>query len=73
MRIDVNENRCNCLHAQNILEIIKNGTIIKVRKITELLNYIKYKQSFIASTIHIEKVNNKLLEDSKIITMTHVF
>jgi ABC-type phosphate/phosphonate transport system ATPase subunit len=38
-----------------------------------IINYIKYKQSFIASTIHIEKVNNKLIEHSKIITMTHVF
>jgi ABC-type phosphate/phosphonate transport system ATPase subunit len=37
-----------------------------------IINYIKYKQSFIASTIHIEKVNNKLLEYSKIIMMTHI-
>jgi hypothetical protein len=38
-----------------------------------IINFIKYKQSFIASTIHIESVNNKLLEHSKIINMTHIF
>ncbi len=38
-----------------------------------IINFIKYKQSFIADTIHIEKVNSKLLEHSRVITMTHVF
>ena len=38
-----------------------------------IVNFIKYKQSFIASTIHIEKVNTKLLEHSRIINMTHIF
>ncbi len=38
-----------------------------------IINFIKYKQSFIADTIHIERVNKKLLEHSKIITFTHVF
>ena len=38
-----------------------------------IINFIKYKQSFIADTNNLEKVNNKLLEHSKIIMMTHVF
>ena len=38
-----------------------------------IINFIKYKQSFIADTNNIERVNNKLLEHSKIITMTHIF
>jgi ABC-type phosphate/phosphonate transport system ATPase subunit len=38
-----------------------------------IINFIKYKQSFIADTIHIERVNTKLLEYSKIIMMTHIF
>jgi len=38
-----------------------------------IINLIKYKQSFIAETNHIEKVNNNLLEFSKIIKMEHVF
>jgi ABC-type phosphate/phosphonate transport system ATPase subunit len=38
-----------------------------------IINFIKYKQSFIADTTNIERVNNKLLEHSKIITMTHIF
>ena len=38
-----------------------------------LINFIKYKQSFIASTIRIEKVNKALFEHSRIINMTHIF
>jgi len=38
-----------------------------------IINFIKYKQSFIADTNNIERVNIKLLEHSKIITMTHIF
>jgi len=38
-----------------------------------IVNFIKYKQSFIADTNNIEKVNKKLLEYSKIIIMTHEF
>jgi len=38
-----------------------------------IINLIKYKQSFIAETNHIERVNNKLLEFSKIIKMDHIF
>ena len=38
-----------------------------------IVNFIKYKQSFIASTIYIENVHDMLLEYSKIINMTHVF
>jgi len=38
-----------------------------------IINFIKYKQSFISDTTNIERVNNKLLEHSKIIMMTHIF
>jgi ABC-type phosphate/phosphonate transport system ATPase subunit len=38
-----------------------------------IINFIKYKQSFIADTNHIERVNTDLLEHCKIITMKHVF
>jgi DNA polymerase III delta prime subunit len=38
-----------------------------------IINFIKYKQSFIASTIRIEKVNKALFEHSRIINMTHIF
>lgn len=38
-----------------------------------IINLIKYKQSLLADTNHIESVNNKLLEFSKIIKMDHVF
>jgi predicted AAA+ superfamily ATPase len=38
-----------------------------------IVNFIKYKQSFIASTNHIEKIPVTLLEYSKIINMTHIF
>jgi len=49
-------------------------TISRSKKSNQaIINFIKYKQSFIASTIHIEKVSNNLLEYSKIITMTHIF
>jgi ABC-type phosphate/phosphonate transport system ATPase subunit len=38
-----------------------------------IINFIKYKQSFIAQTNHIERVNANLLQYSKVIMMTHVF
>jgi len=38
-----------------------------------IINLIKYKQSLLADTNNIERVNNKLLEFSKIIKMEHVF
>jgi ABC-type phosphate/phosphonate transport system ATPase subunit len=38
-----------------------------------IVNLIKYKQSLLADTNNIERVNNKLLEFSKIIKMEHVF
>ena len=38
-----------------------------------IINLIKYKQSFISDTNHIEKVNKNLLEFSKIIQMDHIF
>jgi len=43
------------------------------RKNQAIINLIKYKQSFIAVTNNIDRVNKKLLEHSKIIVMTHVF
>ena len=38
-----------------------------------IVNFIKYKQSFIADALCIEKVNKILLEHVRIIHMTHVF
>jgi ABC-type phosphate/phosphonate transport system ATPase subunit len=38
-----------------------------------IINLIKYKQSLLADTNNIERVNSKLLEFSKIIKMEHVF
>jgi ABC-type lipoprotein export system ATPase subunit len=38
-----------------------------------IINLIKYKQSFIADTCQIERVNISLLEFSKIIEMNHIF
>jgi len=38
-----------------------------------IINLIKYKQSLIADTNNIEKVNKTLLEHSRVIIMEHVF
>jgi hypothetical protein len=38
-----------------------------------IINYIKYKQSFISDTTYIERVNSKLLAHSRVIKMMHVF
>jgi hypothetical protein len=38
-----------------------------------IINLIKYKQSFIADTFQIERVNINLLEFSRIIEMNHIF
>ena len=38
-----------------------------------IINFIKYKQSFVADTNHIKKVNATLLEHCRVITMEHVF
>ena len=43
------------------------------KNIRAIINFIKYKQSFIVSTIRLERVNSKLLEYSKIIKMNHIF
>jgi ABC-type lipoprotein export system ATPase subunit len=40
---------------------------------TAIINLINYKQSLLADTNNIERVNIKLLEFSKIIKMEHVF
>lgn len=49
-------------------EIFKNKKTVQT-----VLNFIKYKQSFIADTQNMERVNNNLIERSKIIMMTHIF
>lgn len=41
--------------------------------VTGLINFIKYKQSFITETNYIERVNTRLFEYSRIIRMEHVF
>jgi tRNA uridine 5-carbamoylmethylation protein Kti12 len=38
-----------------------------------IINLVRYKQSLIADTNHIERVNNKILEHSRVIQMNHVF
>jgi DNA polymerase III delta prime subunit len=38
-----------------------------------LINFIKYKQSFITETNYIERVNARLFEHSRVIRMEHVF
>jgi ABC-type phosphate/phosphonate transport system ATPase subunit len=38
-----------------------------------IINFIKYKQSFISDTQYIDKINNILLDHIRIIHMTHVF
>ena len=43
------------------------------KTIQAIINFIKYKQSFIADTNHIERVHYKLLQHSKIIMLNHVF
>jgi hypothetical protein len=38
-----------------------------------IVNFIKFKQSFIGDTLYIDKINNILLDHIRIIHMTHVF
>ncbi|NDA89587.1 MAG: hypothetical protein EBY20_01540 [Alphaproteobacteria bacterium] len=38
-----------------------------------IVNFIKFKQSFIADTNHFDKINSALLDHIRIIHMTHVF
>ena len=47
--------------------------IFDKENIRAIINFIKYKQSFITDTSYIQNVNKELLEYSKIITMEHVF
>ncbi len=47
---------------------------IKSKKNTQaIINFIKYKHSFIVDTCNLGRLNKKLLEHSKIIMMTHKF
>ena len=48
-------------------------TVNNKKKTQAIINFIKYKQSFITDTQNIEEVNKKILEYSKVITMTHIF
>jgi len=78
----------NCGHMMVMMpaEIIYNENIKKLglfsgideigrskKNNTAIINLIKYKQSLLADTNNIEKVNSKLLEFAKIIKMEHVF
>jgi hypothetical protein len=76
----------NCGHFSMNCDFIYNETIKPLGFFCEIdeiyrskksnqaiVNFIKYKQSFIASTNHIEKIPVTLLEYSKIINMTHIF
>jgi adenylylsulfate kinase-like enzyme len=58
---------------KKLLFLADGGPYRSKKNNTAIMNLIKYKQSFLACTTNIEKVNNKLLEFSKIITMEHIF
>jgi MoxR-like ATPase len=45
----------------------------RYNKVKAVINFIKYNQSMITMTNQIEKVNEKILEYSRVITMEHVF
>lgn len=49
------------------------GEISNSKNNIAIINLIKYKQSFIAETNHIERVNHNMLDFSRIIQMEHVF
>ena len=46
---------------------------MELMKYIVVINLIKYNQSLVSETNNIERVNNKLLEFSKIINMDHIF
>jgi len=68
---------CDFIYYENIFPLIFFTGIDEISRSKKnnqaIINFIKYKQSFIADTNNIERVNNNLLEHSKIIRMTHVF
>ena len=65
------------IYKQNIKKLgffcLNDEIKIKEKNNIAIINLIKYKQSFIADTIQIERVNNNLLEFSKIIELNHIF
>lgn len=62
------------IYEENIKKLIVLDEIpYRSNHFNALINLIKYKQSVIAYTNHIEKVNKKLLEYSYVIHMNHIF
>jgi hypothetical protein len=43
------------------------------KNVPAILNFIKYKQSFIADTLDIDRVDERFLDYSRVISMAHVF
>lgn len=62
------------IYKENIKPLLFFNEISNSKKIIQaIINFIKYKQSFILVTNNIEMVNSKLIDNSKIIPMTHIF
>lgn len=65
------------IYNENIKKlVVLSGLCVIVRsrkKNKAMINLIKYKQSFIAETVALELVSDKLLAFSKVIKMEHVF
>lgn len=68
---------CDVICLENIKKLgfcIEIDKFFKSKKENNaIINLIKYKQSLLTDIINLEKVNNKVLEHSKIIKMEHVF
>lgn len=63
-----NENIKNLIVLSGLCDIMRSK-----KKNNAMINLIKYKQSFIAETVALELVSDKLLSFSRIIKMEHVF
>ena len=60
---------------QPIVKLIQVADIERynIKYVQQLVNTIQYKQSVISDTNYITKVDKKILDNSKIIQMNHVF
>lgn len=65
------------IHNENIKKLIVLSGLCDImrskKKNNAMINLIKYKQSFIAETVALELVSDKLLSFSRVIKMEHVF
>jgi len=68
---------CDFIYCETIKPLVFFNGIDEISRSKKnnqaIINFIKYKQSFIADTDDISRVNNKLLEHSRVIMMTHIF